>query len=116
MPDDAQPQKRIVSDDERRAISNRIIAIMPEALKHDREAFEAWYGPRWANALAEAEYTSAPLEGSATERALGGAWEFLNPVTVVEGLANAVVHPVDTTVNILKSHGREAVKTYESAK
>lgn len=39
--------------------------------------------------------------GDAVSGVVGGAWDVLNPLTMVQGLAQAVSHPIDTAVNIM---------------
>ena len=54
----------------------------------------------------------AAPEGSALGRFASGAWEMLNPVSAVSGLASAVAHPIDTgraLVGAQLEQGRKAV-------
>lgn len=54
----------------------------------------------------------AAPEGSALGRFASGAWEMLNPVAAVSGLASAVAHPIDTgraLVGAQLEQGRKAV-------
>jgi hypothetical protein len=49
-------------------------------------------------------------QSSPVARFLGGAWQNLNPLTAVKGLATAVAHPIDTGAAILSAQGEQFKK------
>lgn len=58
---------------------------------------------------------SAP-QGSALGRFASGAGEMLNPVTMVQGMYQAVRHPVDTAVAMYDQQGQQFDKAVDSAR
>lgn len=58
----------------------------------------------------------AQPEGSAAGRFLSNAGEVLNPLSMVEGLWNAIRHPIDTASNIADMHIAEGRKTINLAR
>jgi hypothetical protein len=66
------------------------------------------------NAGAAKTETPEPKSGAAA-RFAGGAWEMLNPVSMVKGAVDAVSHPIDTAKNIYESHVTQAQKAFENA-
>lgn len=66
-------------------------------------------------ATAEQFTQQAPQpEGSAAGRFASGAWEMLNPISAVQGIAQAVRHPIDTASNILQQQGAQFSKAGEA--
>jgi len=65
-----------------------------------------------AGAAAKTE-TPEPKSGAAA-RFAGGAWEMLNPASMVKGAVDAVSHPIDTAKNIYESHVGQAQKAFEN--
>lgn len=82
---------RVLSEPEFDAIKAKVLAAAPDGL--DEQSFNRWAGPRMAAAIAEAENTPPPVEGSAVGRFVGGAAEMLNPVPIVKALWNAAPIP-----------------------
>lgn len=101
---------RQLTDGERAAIENALVAQAPKGLSDAQ--FDIWFTPRFDGAILQAEHSTAPVSGSALRRFLSGAGEMLNPVTAVKGLARAVAHPVETVTGI----GRASLAQAEQAK
>lgn len=90
--------RRALTAEELAAIEDQIAAKLPAGLSDDE--FDRLFGPAYEQALAIAENSPAPLQGSAMGRALAGVWQNLNPVAMAEGLYNAARHPLDTARSV----------------
>jgi hypothetical protein len=55
-------------------------------------------------------YDDLPRTQSATRRFLSNAGEVLNPLTALQGLAQAVRHPIDTAGNIIDAQQQQFQK------
>jgi hypothetical protein len=61
------------------------------------------------------DFTAADQpQGSALGRFASGAWDMLNPVTMVKGAAHAIAHPIDTTESLLGAQVGEYKKAKEN--
>ena len=58
----------------------------------------------------------AAPEGSALGRFASGAWEMLNPVAAVSGLASAVAHPIDTGKALIGAQLEQGGKAVDAVK
>src|SRR5262245_54768311 len=91
-------------------------AVLDEAPPNLSEAdWQRYATVALAGAIAEAEHSPAPLEGSAVGRFAAGAWQHLNPVTMATGLYEAFKTPEATgqmlrnVVNAQVGEGKKAV-------
>lgn len=101
---------RTLSRDEFNAIHQQVIDNAPPGLS--REEFDRYYGPAMAQAIGTAENLPTAPEGSAFGRFVSNAASVLNPVAAVEGVYQAVRHPVTTTENLIGAQvgqGRQAL-------
>jgi hypothetical protein len=103
------PQRRTLSEAEFNGIRDRLLSQAPEGLKPD--AFERWATSRMHQAVAEAEYSPAPVEGSAGGRFMSNLAEGLNPQAIVQGLWRAGTHPVETAKTMLGAQAGEFEKS-----
>jgi hypothetical protein len=67
------------------------------------------------SALSAQPKAPAPATGSAAGRFAEGAWENLNPVNMVKGVAGAVMHPIDTVKAAGSAMGSEWEKAGTAA-
>lgn len=88
------PTRRELSEAEFNAIRDRVLDTLPPDL--DEAGFNRLAPTLLEQAVSEAEYSPAPVEGGAIGRFIGGAAEMLNPVTMAKGLYTAVTNPIDT--------------------
>lgn len=99
--------RRVLGEDE-------YAALTQDVMRHISAVDEADYnrqiGPAMEQALGIAENTPAPLQGSAMSRALSGLWKNINPLTMVSGVANAVMHPVQTAGALYEAQRAEFEK------
>src|SRR3990167_9895946 len=105
---------RTLSEHEFNAITDRLLSDAPEGL--GEADFDRWVGPRMAEAIAVAEQSPAPTEGSALGRFASGVWENLNPVTLAKGVYEAARHPIDTASSILSAQGEQFGQAADMAK
>lgn len=108
------PVARELSEQEFNAIRDRLLSEAPDGLSE--QDFSRWIGPRFEQALAEAEYGPAKVEGSTLGRAAAGAWEMLNPVEMVKGAYQAVTHPIDTVKGIAGASAEQFGKGVDAIK
>lgn len=99
---------RKLSEDEFNALKAKVIASLPPNLTEDE--FNRIAPTRFEQALGEAENTPATPEGSALSRFVGGAVDVLNPLTALAGIGQAVVHPIDTATNLVRSQAQQFQK------
>lgn len=59
--------------------------------------------------------STAP-QGSAVGRFARGAWDMVNPIAMVEGVASAVRHPIDTAAGIVGAQVDQGRKALEAAR
>lgn len=85
---------RTLSRDEFDAIKADVLKHAPDNLS--REEFERAVRPVLDGAIAQAENSPEPISGGAFGRFVSGLWQNSNPVSMVSGVAQAVVHPLDT--------------------
>lgn len=102
MPD---PVRRTLTEAEFTAVRDKVLKSLPDGLSE--ADFHRAVGPRLDAALAEAEYSPAPLEGSMLSRAARGLGSILNPVTLVDGVAQTVLHPIETAKGIVGQHAAQ---------
>ena len=86
--------QRVLSEGEFNTIKDALLKAAPEGLTE--EQFHRWIGPRLDGAIAEAENSNAPVSGGALRRLLQNAGSVLNPITIAQGAAHAVMNPGDT--------------------
>jgi hypothetical protein len=108
------PQGRILDEAEFTAIEDRIIAQAPPGLSETD--FERWITPRLEQAVAEAEYGPAKVEGSALGRFVSGAAEMLNPVEIVKGVYHAATNPGETIRNVASASADQFGKGVEAVR
>ena len=100
--------RRAIDPDELASIEAEIASKLPPGLSD--EEFDRVFGPAYEQALGIAENSPAPLKGSAMSRALSGLWQNLNPVSMAQGLAGAVRHPIDTLTGMAAQSGEQLQK------
>jgi hypothetical protein len=101
---------RVLSETEFNAIKSQVLSAATENLSE--QDFYRWAGPRMAAAIGKAENLPAKPEGSAAGRFISGAADVLNPVALVEGVAGAVRHPINTATALVGAQvnqGRQAI-------
>jgi hypothetical protein len=62
------------------------------------------------------DFTDRPAApaGSVLGRVASGAWEMLNPITMVQGVAGAVAHPIDTARGLVKAQTAQLGKARDA--
>src|SRR5262245_16690065 len=98
--------RRVLSEAEFNAVRNQVLQSLPD--NWDEATFNRNIGMEMDKAIAEAEHSTAPVEGSATGRFVSNAAEMLNPVTMAKGIYGAVRHPIDTVTNIAGQQADQA--------
>lgn len=106
------PQRRTLSEQEYQAVAERVVANAPNNLSEPD--FQRYIGPAMTQALAEAEYTAAPVEGSATRRFVGGVADMLNPIEAAKGLYQTVRHPIQTGMALIEAQAEQFRKAGET--
>jgi hypothetical protein len=78
--------------------AKRLLDALPfsDAVRADLFDFRLGKTPTPSVAPSPASVPASGPEGSAVGRFVSGAWEYLNPVSIVSGLAQTVRHPLDT--------------------
>ena len=99
---------RTLTEAEFEKVKAEVLASAPPNL--DEATFNKWIGPTFVAAIAEAETRPAGLEGSALSRLASNAWAQVNPLTIVGGLAQAALSPVETVKNIAGASMAEGAK------
>lgn len=97
---------RTLSEQEFDAVKGRVLASLPDNLTE--QEFARVIGPRLESALAEAEYGSAPVEGSAVGRFLGPIGAAVNPLNIIGGVVQAVTSPVETAKAVYQAGAEQA--------
>lgn len=105
--------QRVLSETEYNAIREHVLAAAPNGL--NEENFNRFIGPAMAQAVGEAESSSAKVEGSALTRFAAGAWQNLNPVAMAQGLYGAARHPIDTVGNIAHASADQGLQALDMA-
>jgi len=100
--------RRTLSEAEFEKVKAEVLASAPPNL--DEATFTRWIGPTFTAAIAEAETRPAALEGSALARLASNAWAQVNPLTIVSGLAQAALSPVETVKHIAGASMAEGAK------
>lgn len=59
---------------------------------------------------------AAGPEGGKASRFIAGAAEMLNPIPLVKGVANTVLHPIDTATNLVSSQIDQGRQAYDMAR
>lgn len=108
-----QPKRRELSEQEFESIKSKVLGSLPDGLSE--ADFNRQAPILMEQALSEAEYDQQP-EGSALGRFAANAAEVLNPITMAEGVYNAVRHPVQTAQDVIGAQINEAKTAYEAAK
>lgn len=103
---------RTLTQQEFNAIRDEVLNRAPAGLS--AEEFERYIGPETEKAIAIAENTSAPLQGSSLRRAMSGLWSTINPINIAGGLYQAARHPVETATGIVQAHGEQLGKAGEA--
>lgn len=96
---------RTLDEAEFNSIKDAVLSATPAGLSESD--FYRYIGPKFQEALGIAENSPPKAVGSAVGRFLSGAGEMLNPVTMVKGAANAVLHPIDTAAGMLGAAGQQ---------
>lgn len=96
---------RTLGEDEFNTVRDAVLKAAPAGLSEAE--FYRYIAPKFQEALGVAENSSAPVTGSSVGRFLSGAAEMLNPVTAVTGIANAVMHPIDTATGMVNQAGQQ---------
>lgn len=96
-----------------------ILARINPDLSRDYVALHAQDAPQKAPqaqpaAPGRTEGEGAGPQGSALGRFAQGAWQNLNPVSMVQGVAQAVRHPIDTAVAAKDAMGEQWEKAYHA--
>lgn len=105
---------RTLSREEFDALKQSVLAALPDNLTEDE--FNRQAPMRFEAALGEAENSSTPLTGSALSRFASSAGQMLNPVTMAQGLYQAVRHPIDTASGMAAAQGQQASQAVDLAK
>ena len=103
---------RTLSEQEFETIKGRVLASLPADLTE--QEFTRVVGPRLESALAEAEYGSAPVEGSAVGRFLGPIGAAINPLNIIGGVVQAVTSPVETAKAVYQAGAEQAGQAKEA--
>jgi len=104
--------RRTLTEAEFDEVKQAVLASAPPNL--DEATFTKWIGPTFTAAIAEAETRPAALVGGALERLASNAWAQVNPVTIVSGLAQAALSPIETVKNIAGASVAEGAKAREA--
>lgn len=113
--------KSPLTPDQRRAASEAFtgsaneddLQTRMEALKLPRAVMADLWDLKVANPPQQISQQSQGPEGSALGRFASNLGEQINPVTIVKGLANTVMHPIDTGVGILKAANEQRLKAHD---
>lgn len=97
--------QRTLTEDEFNGIKDAVMQAAPAGLSEPD--FYRYIGPKFQEALGVAENSAPKAVGSAVGRFLSGAGEMLNPITAVTGVANAVMHPIDTATGMITQAGQQ---------
>lgn len=101
---------RTLTEQEYNAVKEQVMQSAPPNM--DEATFTRWIGPQMHAALVEAELKPPMQHDPAAWRFVAGAASMLNPIAMVEGVANAVRHPIDTVSAIghdMADQGRQAI-------
>lgn len=97
--------QRTLGEDEFNSIKDAVMSAAPAGLSE--QDFYRYIGPKFAEAIGVAESSPPKAAGSAVGRFLSNAGEMLNPLTMVAGAANAVMHPIDTVTGMAAQAGQQ---------
>lgn len=105
--------QRVLSESEYNAVKDRVLSALPPNLSE--ADFNRVIGSAMEQALGEAENTPATPEGSAVSRYASGVGEMLNPITMAQGVYQAVRHPIETVTGQVSAMGDQWSKAKDAA-
>lgn len=96
---------RTLDEAEFNSIKDAVLQAAPAGLSE--ADFYRYIGPKFQEALGVAENSPKQAEGSSVGRFLSNAGEMLNPVSMVKGIAGAVMRPIDTATGMVNQAGQQ---------
>jgi len=106
--------QRTLSESEFNTIKQKVLDSLPAGLSE--ADFNRIAPTKLAQAIGEAESLPAHAEGSSMGRFVSNAASMLNPIAAVEGIYNAVRHPIDTVIAIGSDMAQQGSQAIQAAK
>lgn len=104
--------QRTLTEAEFNSIRDGLLQAAPTGLSE--QDFHNWMAPRFSEAVAKAENSAKPLEGSAVGRFLSDLGSMVNPIDMAKGIGTAIAHPIYTATGLVKAQGDQFVKAADS--